>query len=193
MSNNDEPVALTVEKVIDDEPILTKKGKIKKPRKPMTPEHKAKLMLSLKKAREQSALKRGLKSQAKKILKEADEAETNEIIRKSLLVKAKAEEDPRDIEIKNLKAKLDGLTLQDVVKKPKTKPKVIMEEFEPIDEPDIVIAEPKAVPKAVPKAEPKAVTPKVKVEPTPTVPTVPTVVVPKKIFKSTRGAKLKRR
>tara|TARA_R110000787_G_scaffold31374_1_gene83318 strand:+ start:55 stop:624 length:570 start_codon:yes stop_codon:yes gene_type:complete len=189
MSNIEEPITLNVEKVIDDEPILTKKGKIKKPRKPMSAEHKAKLLLSLKKAREQSVLKRGLKSQAKKILKEADDAETNEIIRKSLLVKAKAEEDPRDIEIKKLRAKLDGLTLQDVVKKPKSKPKVIIEEpeFEPIDEPDIVIA------------EPVAVTPKVKIEPkvvpivVPIEPKVVPIVQPKKIFKSTRGSKLKRR
>ena len=180
MSNNDDSIVMDVEKVIDEEPIKPKKVKVKKPRKPMTPEHKEKLLKSLKKAREQSALKRGLKSQAKKIIKAADEAETNDIIRKSLLVKAKAEEDPRDIEIKKLRAKLDGLTLQDVIKKPKPKPKpkVIIEEdtFEPIDEPDIVTPTPTRPP-----------------TPTPTPPPpIPIPVVKPKVFKSTRGSKLKR-
>ena len=189
MSNN---VELTVDDYTIEEdggitptPVVPK-PKIKKARKPMTPEHKAKLVESLKKAREQSALKRGLKSQAKKIIKEADEAETNEIIRKSLLVKAKAEHDPRDVEIKKLRAKLDGLTLQDVIKKPKPKPKVIIEEpeFEPIDEPD--------EPKPEPKAEPKAEIRKVQFEPKVDDFKEP-IVEPKKIFKSTRGSKFKRR
>ena len=126
MSNTDE---LELKLVIEEIEEPTPKKKVKKPRKPMSAEHKAKLLLSLAKAREQSCLKRGLKSQAKKILKEKDEAETNEIIRKSLL--AKDVEDPRDIQIRELKARLDGLTLQDVVKKPKAKPKVINEEPEP--------------------------------------------------------------
>tara|TARA_R110000765_G_scaffold55166_3_gene109596 strand:- start:443 stop:1009 length:567 start_codon:yes stop_codon:yes gene_type:complete len=187
MSNTEDSVIMNVEKIIDDEPTLTKKGKIKKPRKPMTPEHKEKLLSSLKKAREQSALKRGLKSHAKKIIKAADEAETNDIIRKSLLVKAKAEEDPRDIEIKKLRAKLDGLTLQDVIKKPKPKPKVIIEEpeFEPIDEPDIVIPTPLPSREPSPIPTPKKVT---IIEPV----NIIEPVIKSKVFKSTRGSKLKR-
>tara|TARA_R110000824_G_scaffold167698_1_gene344717 strand:- start:164 stop:604 length:441 start_codon:yes stop_codon:yes gene_type:complete len=133
MSNTDE---LELKLVIDEIEQPTPKKKVKKPRKPMSAEHKAKLLLSLAKAREQSCLKRGLKSQAKKILKEKDEAETNEIIRKSLL--AKDVEDPRDVQIRELKARLDGLTLQDVVKKPKAKPK-------PIPEPQIISPIPKKV------------------------------------------------
>jgi hypothetical protein len=131
--NNDEVIQAEVPAiptVIDEIVEKPPKVKVKKPRKPMSEEHKAKLVASLVKAREQSALKRGLKSQAKKIIKEKEDAETNEIIRKSLLAKDK--EDPRDIQIKELKARLDGLTLQDVVKKPKKKalPKVIDNESE---------------------------------------------------------------
>ena len=173
MSNTDE---LELKLVIDEIEEPTPKKKVKKPRKPMSAEHKAKLLLSLAKAREQSCLKRGLKSQAKKILKEKDEAETNEIIRKSLL--AKDVEDPRDVQIRELKARLDGLTLQDVVKKPKAKPKVIIEEPEPEPEPE-------AEPEAEPLHEP---TPKIH-KPIPE----PQIIspIPKKVnFKSLRGSKM---
>lgn len=169
MSNTDE---LELKLVIDEIEEPTPKKKVKKPRKPMSAEHKAKLLLSLAKAREQSCLKRGLKSHAKKILKEKDEAETNEIIRKSLL--AKDVEDPRDVQIRELKARLDGLTLQDVVKKPKAKPKLIPEESE---------AEPEAEPEPLhvptpkihkPISEPQIISP-----------------IPKKVnFKSLRGSKM---
>ena len=161
-------------KPIDVE-VDTPKKKVKKPRKPMSAEHKAKLLLSLSKAREQSCLKRGLKSQAKKILKAQDEAETNEIIRKSLL--AKDVEDPRDVQIKELKARLDGLTLQDVVKKPKTKPKVILEEpeSEPEPEPETVVPKP-ICDKPVPLQQQQPV------EPVP--------VIKKVKFKSLRGSKM---
>ena len=179
MSKNEE-----LEMIIDeiDEPTPKKKvKKEKKPRKPMSAEHKAKLLLSLAKAREQSCLKRGLKSQAKKILKEKDEAETNEIIRKSLL--AKDVEDPRDVQIKELRARLDGLTLQDVVKKPKAKPKVIIEESEP--ESEAVVPTPKSD-KPVPSAA--ALSPQI-VEP---VEPEPVPVVKKVKFKSLRGSKMNR-
>tara|TARA_R110000737_G_scaffold315733_1_gene325840 strand:+ start:943 stop:1479 length:537 start_codon:yes stop_codon:yes gene_type:complete len=123
-------------------PNAPKPTKPKKARKPMSEAHKEKLIKSLVKAREQSAIKRGLKSHAKKILKEKEDAETNKIVRQSLLSKLKNndEEDPRDIEIKQLRKKLDGLTLQQIIPKPKPKPKPKPipeeEEFMPIDEPD---------------------------------------------------------
>ena len=92
-----------------------KKPKEKKPRKPMTAEHKEKLLNALVKAREQSKIKRGKTAQAKKILKEEKNRETDNIIRKSLM--AKDAPDSRDEEINNLKNKLKKLTLQDVLPK----------------------------------------------------------------------------
>ena len=119
------PIVITDETITLPEPkqntVKPKAVKAKKPRKPMSEEHKAKLLAGLVKAREASAVKRGLKSQAKKILKEKDDAETNELVRRSLL--AKSQPDPRDVEIAELKKRLDGLTLQDVVKKPRQKKK----------------------------------------------------------------------
>ena len=159
------------------EDISLPKKKVKKPRKPMSAEHKAKLLHSLEKARVQSALKRGLKSQAKKILKEKDDKETNEIIRKSLL--AKNEEDPRDIQIKELKARLDGLTLQDVIKKPK-KQVTIKEEPEP---------EPEPVPEPVHEPKPKPQAKKMN-----TIQEIASHVQQAPlIFKSLRGSKMKKR
>ena len=89
--------------------------KVKKPRKPMTAEHKEKLLSALVKAREQSKIKRGKTAQAKKILKE----EKN---RKSLMAKDKP--DARDAEIDNLKKKLKEMTLQDVLPKEPIRAKV---------------------------------------------------------------------
>jgi hypothetical protein len=161
MSNTDE---LELKLVIDEIEEPTPKKKVKKPRKPMTAEHKAKLLLSLAKAREQSCLKRGLKSQAKKILKAKDEAETNEIIRKSLL--AKDVEDPRDIQIRELKARLDGLTLQKPI------PEESEAEPEPEPEPEPLHVPTPKIHKPIP--EPQIISP-----------------IPKKVnFKSLRGSKM---
>ena len=118
----------------DTTPILkleieeVKEIKPKKKRKPMSEEHKAKLIKSLEKARIQSALKRGKKAKAKKILKEQDDEEVDKIL--DLHIKSKeAKENQKDKEIKRLQAKLDNLTLQDVLpKKPKSKPLPIIEE-----------------------------------------------------------------
>ena len=96
--------------------------KVKKPRKPMTAEHKEKLLSALVKAREQSKIKRGKTAQAKKILKEEKNRETDNIIRKSLMAKDKP--DARDDEIDNLKKKLKEMTLQDVLPKEPMKRKV---------------------------------------------------------------------
>jgi|TARA_R110002033_G_scaffold125732_1_gene167797 hypothetical protein len=105
-----------------------KETKPKKKRKPMSEEHKAKLLKSLEKARIQSALKRGKKAKAKQILKEQDDDEVDKIL--DLHIKSKeAKENIKDKEIKRLQAKLDNLTLQDVLpKKPKSKPLPKIEE-----------------------------------------------------------------
>ena len=121
----DEPMELVLPK--PSEPIDIPK-KVKKARKPMTPEHKAKLVEALKKAREQSAIKRGKTSQAKKILKEEKNRETDDIIRKSLMAKDK--KDSRDVEIEDLKNKLKTMTLQDVLPKEPIKRKEEKEKVE---------------------------------------------------------------
>ena len=144
------------------------------------------------KAREQSALKRGLKSQAKKIIKEKEDAETNEIIRKSLLAKDK--EDPRDIQIKELKARLDGLTLQDVVKKPKKKalPKVIDNESEEdlMFEIEIEKEKPKPISKA--SKEPISKASKEPKKPMEEIKEEEKTPEPIKLFQSLRGSKFKK-
>ena len=123
MENEDYESKLTeLELEIDDVEIIETIKPIKKKRKPMTAEHKAKCMASLKKAREASQLKRGKKANAKKIMKEKDDAEVDKIL--DLHIKSKAEkEEAKDKEISALKKKLDSLTLQDIIPKPpKVKP-----------------------------------------------------------------------
>ena len=97
-----------------------KKPKEKKPRKPMTAEHKAKLLAGLQKARAASNLARAKRSQVKKIQKEKEEEEVDRILRENLLAKSKKTDD-KDKEIERLKKKLESLTLQDVIKKPPKK------------------------------------------------------------------------
>ena len=184
----DEQLELTItEPLLLDEPEPPKPKKEKKPRKPMTPEHKEKLMKSLAKAREKSALNRGLKSKAKKILKAKDEAETMDIIRKSQL----SIPDSRDDRIKELQNRLDGLTLQDVVvkpkRKPKPKPKPIPEEEEEEEEDADYTSTPQVEPNYVSKPAPQTQTQ------TPQTQTPVAVLEPKLNFKSVRGAKMKRR
>ena len=74
---------------LNDAEIIDPIKPIKKKRKPMTAEHKAKCMASLKKAREASQLKRGKKARAKKIMKEKDDEEVDKIL--DLHIKSKAE------------------------------------------------------------------------------------------------------
>ena len=103
--------------------------KEKKKRRPMTKEHKDKLLLSLEKARKASALKRGKKAKAKQIMKQKDDEEVDKIL--DLHIKSKQDkENMKDKEIKRLQAKLDGLTLQDVIIKPKKKPLPVIQEVE---------------------------------------------------------------
>ena len=136
--------------------------KVKKPRKPMSAEHKAKLLAGLAKAREASAEKRGKKKEAKRILKEEKDNMADELIRKSEIIKEAREatsksvvRDSRDDEIAELKSKLNNRTLQDVL--PKSKPKkkkVVMkvidedDEFSEEDIEDMVIETKKKVKKA---------------------------------------------
>ena len=84
---NDPELQMEIDAIIESKTIK----KVKKPRKPMTAEHKAKLMESLAKARAASALKRGKKAKAKKILKEKDDAEVDKIL--DLHIKSKAEKE----------------------------------------------------------------------------------------------------
>ena len=139
MENEDFETKLDqLELEINDAEVIETIKPIKKKRKPMTAEHKAKCMASLKKAREASQLKRGKKARAKKIMKEKDDDEVDKIL--DLHIKSKAEKsEAKDKEIAMLKKKLNSLTLQDVIPKP-PKP-----EPEPESEP-----EPEPEPKPMP-------------------------------------------
>ena len=123
----DAEIAMEIKEIEETETIK----KVKKKRKPMSAEHKAKLLKNLAAARVQSALKRGKKAKAKKIIKEKDDAEVDKIL--DLHLKEKAEkESAKDKEIADLKKKLNSLTLQDVIPKPPKKKVVIVE-----PEPDV--------------------------------------------------------
>ena len=113
-----EDISEAISEDISEEVSIKPKVKVKKPRKPMSAEHKAKVVESLKKAREASKLARGKKSQVKKIKKMKADEETDDIIRNSLLEKSK-KNDEKDLEIKRLMKKLENMTLQDVLPKPK--------------------------------------------------------------------------
>ena len=115
---------------IEDADEIAPIKKVKKKRKPMTAEHKAKCLLALEKARAASQLKRGKKAKAKKIIKEKDDAEVDKIL--DLHLKDKAEkEGAKDKEIADLKKKLNSLTLQDVIPKPPKKVVIVEPEPEP--------------------------------------------------------------
>ena len=101
-------------------------------------------------------------------------------------MKPSKEVDLRDLEIKELKKKLDGLTLQDVVKpKRKTKPKTIPEESE--DE----------KPKEKKPRKPRAKKEKVEIEAVVFEPLATSIAkqvqqAPSIIFKSLRGSRMKK-
>lgn len=119
---------------IEDTEEITPIKKVKKKRKPMTADHKAKCLAALEKARAASQLKRGKKAKAKKIIKEKDEAEVDKIL--DLHLKDKAEkEGAKDKEIADLKKKLNSLTLQDVIPKPPKKVVIVEPEDDPESEP----------------------------------------------------------
>jgi len=109
-----------VSDIIDEPPSKPKKERKKK--KPMSEHHKKKCIESLKKAREASALKRKEKAEYKKIMKQKDDEEMKEIIRKSR-AKDKEDNEEKDKIILRLQKQLNNLTLQDVIPKPKKKPK----------------------------------------------------------------------
>ena len=71
----------------------------------MTPEHKAKLLEGLKKAREKSNLMRKKRSEAKKITKRKEDEEVDRILHENLLSKGKKEDD-KDKEISRLKKEI---------------------------------------------------------------------------------------
>lgn len=118
--------------------------KQKKPRKPMSAEHKAKVIAGLAKAREKSAIARAKKKEVRKIKKVQADEEIDNIIREDLMKKTKKETD-KDKRIKELEDKLASLTLQDVLK-PKKKAKILdVEELTTIPEEE----QPKPVKKKV--------------------------------------------
>lgn len=119
-SEPETPENIEIELIEEEITPKEKPKKEKKKRKPMTPEHKAKLLEGLKKARERSNLMRKKRSEAKKIIKRKEDEEVERILHENLLAKGKKEDD-KDKEIARLKKKLESLTLQDVIKKPKKK------------------------------------------------------------------------
>tara|TARA_R110001606_G_scaffold108523_3_gene233621 strand:+ start:1360 stop:1887 length:528 start_codon:yes stop_codon:yes gene_type:complete len=148
----------------------------KKARKQMSPEHKERLLQGLIAARAKKAELALLedKKVVEKIKEKVDQ------------VKPSKEVDLRDLEIKELKKKLDGLTLQDVVKpKRKTKPKTIPEESE--DE----------KPKEKKPRKPRAKKEKVEIEAVVFEPLATSIAkhvqqAPSIIFKSLRGSRMKK-
>ena len=126
--------------------------KQKKPRKPMSAEHKAKVIAGLAKAREKSAIARAKKKEVRKIKKVQADEEIDNIIREDLMKKTKKETD-KDKRIKELEDKLASLTLQDVLK-PKKKAKILdVEELTTIPEAEEQQEKPKPVQAKQPKVE----------------------------------------
>ena len=105
-------------------PDAPKPKKEKKPQKPMSAEHKAKVIAGLAKAREKSAIARAKKKEVRKIKKIQADEEIDNIIREDLMKKTKKTDD-KDKRIKELEEKLASLTLQDVIKPKKRSPKVL--------------------------------------------------------------------
>jgi hypothetical protein len=161
-SATDAEIAMEIKEIEETETIK----KVKKKRKPMSAEHKAKLLKNLAAARVQSALKRGKKAKAKKIMKEKDDAEVDKIL--DLHLKEKAEkEGAKDKEIADLKKKLNSLTLQDVIPKPPKK-KVVIVEPEPAEPDSAALPDVPDVPDVPVPTEPaQPVQPVVKVQPLP--------------------------
>tara|TARA_R110000851_G_scaffold187543_1_gene337439 strand:- start:186 stop:740 length:555 start_codon:yes stop_codon:yes gene_type:complete len=172
------------------EPIVESKEepeeKPKKAKRQMTPEHKERLLQGLIKARARKAENIARKEAKLKSVEKEDEKVVEEIKAKVSQVKQSKEVDPRDLEIKELKKKLDGLTLQDVVKpKRKTKPKTIPEESE--DE----------KPKEKKPRKPRAKKEKVEIEAVVFEPLATSIAkhvqqAPSIIFKSLRGSRMKK-
>lgn len=167
MSDTESPaepqIEMTIENVAESETI---KPKSKRKRKPMSAEHKAKALASLAKAREASKLKRAKKAQAKKFIKAQEDEEVDRILDAHIENKKKNETE-KDKEIARLKKRLDGLTLQDIIKKPKKAPSPIPEESEPEPEP-----EPESEPEPEPIQSKVVVQPPRQSQPKPTVPAV---------------------
>ena len=137
IKDQEQGVKMDIGEILEDiKPKKIKKEKIKKPRKPMTESHRLKLLEALKKARVASALKRGKASRAKKILKEKNDENVDKILDDHIKAK-KDKEDEKDKTILELKAKLDGLTLQDII--PKIKKKKIEKIVEDDDDIEVEI------------------------------------------------------
>ena len=119
------------------EAMHTEEKQVEEPKKrkgkPLTPEHKAKLLEGLKQARLRKAEIKLSKDEKLKNIKMEVKQIDEKVVEKIVENVVKPIIDPKDIEIKELRKKLEGLTLQDVVKpkpKRKAKPKTIIEEDE---------------------------------------------------------------
>jgi hypothetical protein len=108
---------------------LTKKGKPRKKREPLSEERKEALREQLKRGRETSALKRQKTAQAKKILKKDHDDKVDEVLRQDLMKKSKPSKEA--LELDELRKELAEL------KKPK---EVKVVKFE---EPEVVYVEDK--------------------------------------------------
>lgn len=122
-----EPIAVTIPETIpeDDTVALLPKPKAKKPRKPMSAEHKKKVLEALARGRATTKAKKLAKEKAKDEKKAAklankkiEKEEVENILEKSLVEKSKK---TKELESENLKLKEQLLTLQDVMPKPKPK------------------------------------------------------------------------
>ena len=144
--------------------------KPKRKKKPMTEEHKAKCKESLKRARIASALKRQQKAEYKKIKQKEEDDEMVATIEKARQKQIAANSDEKDKIISRLQKQLDNITLNDVIPKPKKKPKkleVIEEELPPPREPSPPPREPSPPP--LPKPTPRQPSPTPQPKPTPIV------------------------
>ena len=129
----DDGVEMNIEPIVDKEDggkinslpdmTLTKKGKPRKKREPLSEERKEALREQLKRGRETSALKRQKTAQAKKILKKDHDEKVDEVLRQDLMKKSKPSKEA--LELEELRKEIAELK----------KPKIKVVKFE---EPNIV-------------------------------------------------------
>ena len=124
---------------------LTKKGKPRKKREPLSEERKEQLREQLKRGRETSALKRQKTAQAKKILKKDHDEKVDEVLRQDLMKKSKPSKEA--LELAELRKELAEL------KKPK---EVKVVKFE---EPKVVYVEDKITKPQSPEPIPNSPSP----------------------------------
>ena len=120
----DDGVEMNIEPIVDKEDggkitslpdmTLTKKGKPRKKREPLSEERKEALREQLKRGRETSALKRQKTAQAKKILKKDHDEKVDEVLRQDLMKKSKPSKEA--LELEELRKEIAELKKPKVVK-----------------------------------------------------------------------------